>query len=430
MQHVENDMDDLFRKAAENYSLKTESQNWDDIAAVLATTSVPTASDKKGKKKYTWLLLLGFLFLASTVTIKIFYTKNQGPYPESITTNSNKETTIAEGNIKQGNSETNRKKIASKDLIVLPGDTKYKNVPGYKSAGQVATLTKSNQEQALTENKEVRKINITKPEVSDTGESANNDIHAIVPTENPIAQNIDIDRSADQKNKKSVKSTVSDSILKNHVVSPEPKKRKSAINEQGLYLGITAGPQVNQVKGQGFTQIGFSTGILTGYRFTKEISVETGILYSKKHYFSDGKYFDMSKTGSTMPVNMNVISLKGSSDIFEIPLEFKYDFVAKNKSNWFITSGVSSYLLTKESNEYLTLISGVLQNMNTNYASNRGYFLATLNFSIGNELKIGNNQSKIRIEPYLQMPIHGIGIGAMPVYSVGLHLGITMPVKK
>lgn len=432
MQHIENDMDELFRKAAENYPLKTEAQNWDDIAVALAPASVVNASGKKGKKRYTWFLLLGFLVLASAVSLKIFNNKGQGSYLESIKANTNIENTAPEGSIKQGNSAASIKNAIPENLIAQPDDAKYSIVTGHKIAGQLAFSVKQNVEQGSSENKEVRKNNITRLEKFNAEGPPTNAISEMVPFKNQEDNYIDKLRDVEQKieSLENKKSAVSDSLTKNAGESPKPEKTKLSINKKGFYIGAVVGPEVNQVKGQGFTRPGFSAGILTGYRFTKRLSVETGILYSNKHYFSDGKYFDMSKTGSTMPPNMKVISLNGSSSIFEIPVKLKYDFIAKNESNWFITSGFSSYILTKESNNYLALISGVQQNLNSNYENKRGYFSATFSLSIGNEFKIGNNQTKIRIEPYLQMPLHGIGIGAMPVYSAGLHIGITIPIKK
>jgi hypothetical protein len=432
MQHIENDMDELFRKAAENYPLKTEAQNWDKIAAMLASASVVNTSGEKGKKKYTWLFLLGFLFLVSAVSILIFHNRDQSSYFKSVTANPNSKNTVAEGSVKQDDSSASIKNAIPENLIEQPDDAKYSNITRHQTARQVVSSTKRNVERVSAENMDTKKVSISGVGKFDAEEVSTNAVSEMVPSQNQDGKYIDKLREAEQKSEtlENKKSTVSDSLTKNAGKSLKPEKTRLLINKKGFYIGAVVGPQFNKVKGQGFTKPGFSAGILTGYRFSKRISVETGILYSNKHYFSDGKYFDMTKAGSAMPPNMKVISLNGSSSIFEIPVKFKYDFVAKNKSNWFITSGVSSYILTNESNNYLALISGVQQSLNSSYGNKKGYFSAAINLSIGNEFKIGNNQTKIRIEPYLQMPLHGIGIGAMPVYSAGLHIGITLPVKK
>jgi hypothetical protein len=146
---------------------------------------------------------------------------------------------------------------------------------------------------------------------------------------------------------------------------------------------------------------------------------------------TDGKYFDLGKAGSAMPANTQVLSLNGSSKIIEIPFRIKYDFITRKKSSWFISTGVSSYILTKEHNDYAAGVSGSPYNFRSTYPDKRGYFSATANISFGSEFKTGsNNNIKVRIEPFLQLPLHGIGIGAMPVYSTGVHLGIALPLKR
>ena len=65
MQFVNDDMDDLFRRAAEEYPLKTDSADWDKLASKMqAEDEHKNASGKKrNKAKYLLLLALIPLFL-------------------------------------------------------------------------------------------------------------------------------------------------------------------------------------------------------------------------------------------------------------------------------------------------------------------------------------------------------------------------------
>src|SRR5205823_3468111 len=94
------------------------------------------------------------------------------------------------------------------------------------------------------------------------------------------------------------------------------------------------------------------------YQINNKVSIETGILLSQKHYFTEGKYFNMDKISSSMPPGMKVLSIEGSSTVFEIPVKFKYSVLSKHKNAFFTSAGLSSYLLTKEKNNYLTLMNG------------------------------------------------------------------------
>ncbi len=65
MQHINDDMDDLLRNAAENYPLRTNSANWESVANIL---SRPESADELSpvaifpasgtSKRYKYLLLL------------------------------------------------------------------------------------------------------------------------------------------------------------------------------------------------------------------------------------------------------------------------------------------------------------------------------------------------------------------------------------
>jgi hypothetical protein len=63
MQHLEHDMDDLFRKAADDYPLKANENKWDAIASQVGDQSDAETGGKrtKGKRKkyiYSAILLL------------------------------------------------------------------------------------------------------------------------------------------------------------------------------------------------------------------------------------------------------------------------------------------------------------------------------------------------------------------------------------
>ncbi len=65
MQHLDNDMDELFQRAAENYPLKKGDGDWESIAKRIADRSDPpaivAASKSNGRKKITALFLLLFV---------------------------------------------------------------------------------------------------------------------------------------------------------------------------------------------------------------------------------------------------------------------------------------------------------------------------------------------------------------------------------
>ena len=169
------------------------------------------------------------------------------------------------------------------------------------------------------------------------------------------------------------------------------------------------------------TKAGFNGGLVLGLEFNKKIALETGIQLSQKKYHTSGEYFHPEK--GSMPANMSIKSLNGSSNLIEIPLSVKYNF-SKKKNTLYGKVGVSSFIMTKEANRYQAVISGQPMEVNSTYNNTKAYAAAELRLSAGYQHKPGKKMI-IRVEPYIQIPLRGIGIGALPVTSTGLQLVLT-----
>src|SRR4051812_43256645 len=74
MQHLDNDMDELFNKAGKEYPLDTSGADWESVRKSLTSELSGGASARKAHnyKRYTWLLLL----LIPALWLAYPYTKN------------------------------------------------------------------------------------------------------------------------------------------------------------------------------------------------------------------------------------------------------------------------------------------------------------------------------------------------------------------
>ncbi len=425
-----NNTDELFRKAAKDYPLKKPADSWDEIAALLKNATPGKVFEKKNNviNRYNALLILLTMLLIFSALAT-----NDGWHLSSSVQYSVKKNEILAGSEKKinipalGNVAIDQKKAAQKILranfaIKIPDNNKLLDDPGYSRL-----KSKSNSNQLLITNSEPE--NQTKiartamDEKSILQEQSKGNLPATNSLTNlydsvaaftPIALSADVEPLAQLIDKKNM---------------PGDKQSILSRQERVIYFGFLAGPSFNQVKSQGLNKGGFDIGLLAGYRLNSKLSIESGLLFEKKYYFSDGKYFDMSKAGSGMPAGMQVLSLEGSCAIFEIPLKLKYDFANNNHTSFFAATGISTYIITKEYNKYKALISGTQQNVTGIYNNTSNYFAATIHISGGYQRKIGKMVT-LRIEPYLQIPIRGLGIGSLPILSTGIHLGITIPVLR
>jgi hypothetical protein len=114
--------------------------------------------------------------------------------------------------------------------------------------------------------------------------------------------------------------------------------------------------------------------------------------------------------------------------MFEIPLAVRYDITSGQANKWFIKAGSSSYLMKKEDYQYKTERYGVYYNGNRTYENSSNTLFSVLHLSGGYETHLGKN-ILVRIEPYLKLPIQGVGVGEMSLRSTGFNIGITKPIR-
>jgi hypothetical protein len=412
MPDVDDHMDELFQKAADNYPLKTMPGNFDELLPFVAGNAASANKPVTGKRK-TALLLLAFIVTGAIVSTHLV--NRNAP------------------NIAAGNKES-----------MQPGqNTVVKNHPG-----QQATLEPTETHSSFTlvqgnaDGKEdifqKNKFNSTSkarfrvkisPSFAETVEAGTETEtydwgYTDVKTKQPTPAVTDEGRAKDDNTIPGTKKEpISNTEPKKELPKEEPilPVKSSKKNRLSPYYGIAAGTELNQVKSQGMTRTGFNGGVVLGLRVSKKISIETGIQVSQKKYHTNGKHFN-PKPGS-MPSNMTISSLDGTSTLFEVPVSIKYD-LTKKKKGFYVKAGVSSYIMTKEANRYQAVVSGQEQEINSTYKNADFYTAAQLRLAAGYQHTVGKKMNA-RVEPYIQIPLKGIGIGTLPVTGTGLQLVLT-----
>jgi hypothetical protein len=195
-------------------------------------------------------------------------------------------------------------------------------------------------------------------------------------------------------------------------------------NDHDLALSISTGPDVSKA---GNSKVGRTTmvfGLGLAYSFNR-FSVQTGVYKGRKLYTANaGDY----KLAYQPPPSVKFVSAEADCKVIEIPFDLSYSFGVKKNANWFAGAGLSSYLMKQETYEY------AYQNTTTNTSYYRPYQVKNKNkhyFSVL-DLSAGYNRnlSKIlsfSVQPYLQIPLKGIGAGKVKLnsggvlFSLGIH---------
>jgi hypothetical protein len=147
------------------------------------------------------------------------------------------------------------------------------------------------------------------------------------------------------------------------------------------------------------------------------------LYHDRKKYYTNGEYFSKEKVQGLY--NIDLKSVDGYCDMWEIPLHVRYNFSNGNKVNWFAAGGLSTYLMTGET---YTFKGSSPTNPNWHgtwpYKNPYNYWFSIVNLSAGFEQRLGKI-GNLRLEPYVRVPLSGIGTGNLSIMSAGLNIGIT-----
>jgi hypothetical protein len=200
-----------------------------------------------------------------------------------------------------------------------------------------------------------------------------------------------------------------------------PKKKKDNSNNKGFEIGLVAGPDMSNVRFTDMDKPGYNVGLQIAYRLSNRWSVNTGLLYTRKNYTVQGKDFTKPNTGWWQSLDLHVVD--GYCQMFDIPLNVRYDFAFNNKQRWFASAGASSYIMTSEYYNYDYTYNGVRSQSPRDRDSTSTYLFSILNLSAGFERAL-NKRFSVQAEPYLKIPMKGLGYGKLNLNSYGIYFSV------
>ncbi|MDJ1506344.1 hypothetical protein QNI22_37160, partial [Cytophagaceae bacterium BD1B2-1] len=211
---------------------------------------------------------------------------------------------------------------------------------------------------------------------------------------------------------------------------------KPLVPRKPFPLGIrfVVAPDLTTVGFRNFTQPGTSAGIILEYNITDRLLITAGGIYSKKIY-SAGKD-DYHATGRYMDSLYNagyyLKKIDADCRIIDIPINIRYN-VFQNKiigSNWFVSVGASSYFMKREDYDFrLTKYGHYNKDVEWGISNSNNHFFAVGNLSIGYEQRMGEHFSW-QVEPYLKIPLGGVGYGKVKLISSGVFFSIKYHLSK
>ncbi|QCK15826.1 porin family protein [Mangrovivirga cuniculi] len=201
--------------------------------------------------------------------------------------------------------------------------------------------------------------------------------------------------------------------VNNDFVDPDSQDKLHPAISLAAYVAA----DMSTVNFSGFDRFDDRLGFSIFLNLNSKWSIETGANISNKYYWADeggyrtgGYYSDPDQT-------------YGVCEVLDIPLNVRYYFNTSGKTHWFVSSGISSWLMLEERYDYFYDYNQY-ENPTGWYGENENYhWFGVLNFEAGLERRLTDKWS-ITASPYFNLPLKGVGNGQVRLLSNGLKVGL------
>ncbi len=207
------------------------------------------------------------------------------------------------------------------------------------------------------------------------------------------------------------------------VVEKPVVKKTQAKKDNSFFITLSSGADISFAGLDKLGKTKLFAGAGVGYTFKNRVTVRTGFYSGRKIYSAlADDYHPPANFYNYYPYLEKV---DADCKVYEIPVSVSYNFGNSKKQNWFVSTGLSSYLMKSESYDYFykyTYTGPTLNKKWTIEDENKHYF-SVLTLSGGYQQSLSKHLS-IMVEPYIKLPFSGVGYGKVKLNSAGLLFSI------
>ncbi len=412
-------IDDLINDASEYEGYVIQDGDWDQLELMLDN------HDRKRKIGWFWKGILVLMLIGIGVLTIKKWTQNVEILQPTLS--------IADSKMSQKNVwiETTDRNSVAKVLDTLIAKTENISQTTSTSEGQIG-FRQNNSKQPVDidiikstveeSRQNINYINNLAPRIDDRGDSKfkieeTNHLSLVKEDSSDIreaklAVNNNSDSTFLNENEEGVdnKQRITDSII----------LELSPVN-RSLHFYLGAGTEWSSISPMqiGSTKLKLQIGI--EYFFVNKWSVLTGLNYTVKDYRTNSDNYTVKPGFWTNGIKPSIILAE--CKVVEVPLNLRYYFANQyNMSNsFYLAAGTSSYLMASERYRFVYQMYDPELKQEWNGKWENTHYFSILNLSIGYQKKWQINWS-ILVEPYVSLPLSGIGFGQVDLISFGASL--------
>ena len=219
---------------------------------------------------------------------------------------------------------------------------------------------------------------------------------------------------------------LTDSLQQSSGTLQAVKKKESKLRK--FYLIASIGKDAISLHHFDTKDVGLVYGGELGYQVNSFLSIQAGFHAGRKKYVAGASDYKFNPDSVYWRM-VTIHSIDANCLIFDVPVSARFDVLWYRHTSLYATAGFSSFIMKSEHYVYHYTSSSGYHKPERNYKGNIDLF-SSANFSVGLEQKISKTLY-IQAEPYMKMPLSGIGEGKIMLYSLGMQIGLKyQPLKR
>ncbi|HEX4877184.1 MAG TPA: hypothetical protein VFV31_10980 [Chitinophagaceae bacterium] len=206
----------------------------------------------------------------------------------------------------------------------------------------------------------------------------------------------------------------------NKVTVADKKKHKKSL----FFLSLSVSPDASFASGGKTGKMKLLGGGGLGYTFRERVTLRSGVYIGRKIYPATAADYNPP------PIFWNYYpyleKVDANCKVIEIPVAFSYNFGKTINRSWFVSGGLSS-LIMKEEEYYYTYKytpGGRTYYREWDIKNQNKHLFSVATISAGVQQQFGKSFSVIA-EPYLKMPLTGVGYGKVRLNSMGVQVSVS-----
>jgi hypothetical protein len=207
-------------------------------------------------------------------------------------------------------------------------------------------------------------------------------------------------------------------------VKASAKKRTQGKMLNNLGFTLSAGPDVSGVSPSQMGKVTVLYGAGFSFNLSRRLTLRGGFYVADKIYTAGPSDYYPPKSYWTNYIDLKKV--EADCKIYEVPIGLNYNFIGNKKSNMFASLGISSFFMKRESyNYHYNDLSGQYGYKSWTLRNGSNHYFSAVTLSAGYERKL-NDKFSVIAEPYVKIPINGIGFGKVKLNSGGVLFSVSV----